>query len=99
MLSLLEFITYRDLSDRVKFLQLDIQRKSAIRNLIASTFRSKKIANIPLKGNSRPTIRGIITFFLAMQICVRVKLEVLIDKIIPSLRACHRKMEFVIVIG
>ena len=85
MLSLLEFITYRDLSDRVKFLQLDIQCKSAICNLIASTFRSKKIANIPLKGNSRPTIRGIITFFLAMQICVRVKLEVLIDKIIPSL--------------
>ena len=34
-----------------------------------------------------------------MQICVRVKLVVLIDKIIPSLWTCHQKMEFLIVIG
>ena len=59
----------------------------------------QKIANIHLKGNSRPTIWGSITFFLAMQICVRVKLGFLIDKIIPSLWTCHQKMELVIVIG
>ena len=59
----------------------------------------QKIANIHLKGNSRPTIWGSIIFFLAMQICVRVKLGVFIDKIIPSLWTCHQKMELVIVIG
>ena len=58
----------------------------------------QKIAIIHLKGNSRPTIWGSIIFFLAMQICVRVKLGFLIDKIIPSLWTCHQKMEIVIVI-
>ena len=99
MLSLLEFITYLDLSDRGQVFAIRYPVQKCNPQFNSVNIPVQKIAIIHLKGNSRPTIWGSITFFLAMQICVRVKLGVLIDKIILSFWTCHQKMEIVIVIG